>query len=83
MQKTNLNFNVLKNYFDFLIKQNAVEEKCFRRKKIVFAITERGLYLIKYFKELNQVFPTEKIRSEIPLIKAKNELDQNQHNEYC
>jgi predicted transcriptional regulator len=83
MQKTNLNFNVLKNYFDFLIKQDAVEEKCIRRKKIVFAITERGLYLIKYFKELNQVFPTEKIRSEIPFTKAKNELDQNQHKEYC
>jgi predicted transcriptional regulator len=73
MQKANVNCNVLKNYFDFLIKQGAVEEKCVEREKIVYAITERGLYLIKCFKELNQMIPTVKINT-----KAKNELNQNE-----
>jgi len=65
---------VLKNYFDFLIKQGAVEEKPFGRGRIVYAITERGLYLIRCFKELNQVIPTVKIRSEIGSSKVKKEL---------
>jgi predicted transcriptional regulator len=74
MQKANLNCMVLKNYFDFLIKQGAVEEKPFGRGRIVYAITERGLYLIRCFKELNQVIPTVKIRSEIGSSKVKKEL---------
>jgi len=71
MQKANLNCNVLKNYFDFLIKQGAVEEKLIGRDKIVYAITQRGFYLIKCFKELDRVIPTARIRSGIPLTKAK------------
>ena len=83
MHNANVNCNVLKNYFDFLITQGAVEEKYVERDRIVYAITERGLYLIRYFKELNQVIPTAKIRSEIPSAKAKNELNRNEHKEYC
>jgi len=77
MQKANINFNVLKNYFDFLIKQGAVEEKYVKWDKTVYAITEHGLYLINYFKELNHVIPTVKINT-----KAKNELNQNEYKEY-
>ena len=83
MQKANLNCTVMKNYFDFLIKQGAVEMKSVGRDRIAYAITERGLYLIRCFKELNQVIPTAKIRSEIPSIKVKKELDWKSHKEYC
>ena len=83
MQKSNLNCNVLKNYFDFLIKQGAVEEKCVERDRIVYIITERGLYLIRCFKELNQVIPTMKIRNEIPSTKTKKAPIWNEHKEYC
>ena len=83
MQKANLNCNVLKNYFDFLIKQGAVEEKHAQRDKIVYAITDRGLYLIRCFRELNQVIPTVRIRSEIPSTKPKKEPIWNEHKEYC
>jgi DNA-binding PadR family transcriptional regulator len=78
MQKANLNSIVLTNYFDFLIKQGAVEEKYVERDRIVYAITARGLYLIRCFKGLNKVIPTGKIRNEIHLIKAKNELIRNE-----
>ena len=78
MRKANVNCNVLKNYFDFLINQGAVEEKYVARNKIVYAITERGLNLIRYFKELDQMIPTVNIRT-----KAKTELNQNEHKEYC
>jgi predicted transcriptional regulator len=83
MQKANLNSIVLKNYFDFLIKQGAVEERCVGRDRIVYAITARGLYLIRCFKELNHVIPTGKIRNEIPLTKARNEPIWNEQKEYC
>ena len=69
MQKANLNCNVLKNYFDFLIKQGAVEEQCVEKDRIVYGITERGTYLIRYFRELNQVVPTMKI-SQVRSTKA-------------
>jgi predicted transcriptional regulator len=83
MQKANLNCNVLKNYFDFLIKQGAVEERCIEKDRIVYAITERGVYLIRYFKELDQVIPTKKIsqfnqpeqRRNLPRKGIKNIVD--------
>jgi predicted transcriptional regulator len=60
MQKANLNSIVLKNYFIFLIKQGAVEGRHVGANKIVYMITERGLYLTKCFIELNHVIPTRK-----------------------
>jgi len=82
MQKANLNSNVLKNYFAFLIRQSAIEGRLIGRDKIVYIITERGLYLTQCFIELNRVIPTGKIRSESPFTKATNELIQNEHKVY-
>ena len=65
IQKANVNCNVLKNYFDFLIKQGAVEEKFAGKDRIVYAITEHGLDLIRCFKDLNQKIPTVKIGIEL------------------
>ena len=55
MYKANVNCRVLKPYLDFLIQQNLVEEQTFKRKhktKVVYAITERGLTALKYFREV-------------------------------
>jgi predicted transcriptional regulator len=82
MQKANLNCNVLKNYLDFLIKQGAVEEKCVDKGRIVYGITERGVYLIRYFRELDHVIPTMKI-SQIRSTRTQKELNQRLHREYC
>jgi predicted transcriptional regulator len=83
IHKANVNCNVLKNYFDFLIKQGAVEEKCVGQNRIVYVITVRGLYLIRCFNELNLVIPTGKTRSEIPSTTAKNLPNWNELQEYC
>lgn len=83
MQKANLNFKVLGKHFDFLINQGAVEEKPVGRGRIVYAITERGLYLIRCFKELNNVIPTVKIQSEIGSTKVKKELIRMSTKNYC
>ena len=57
MYKANVNCSVFKEYLDFLIAQNLVEEKTVGKKRIVYAITERGITVLKYFRELKSVLP--------------------------
>ena len=58
MYKANVNCSVLKQYLDFLIEQNLVEEKTQGKKRIVYAITQRGITVLKYFRELKTMLPT-------------------------
>jgi len=47
---------------DFLIKQDLVEERTVGEKRVVYVITQRGITVIKAFRELKQVLPiTEEI----------------------
>ncbi len=70
MYKANVNCHVLKEYTDFLIKQGLVEERKVgkRESKTVFAITERGITVLRYFRELKQALPiVEESRSNMPM----------------
>ncbi len=57
MYKANVNCSVLKQYLSLLIQQEVVEEQAVRKRGsktgTVYAITERGKALLKYFKELD------------------------------
>ena len=69
MYKANLNCKVLKEYLDFLMTQGLVEERTMRKSKVVFAVTQRGITVLKYFHELKQALPvTEEDRSPLPLL---------------
>jgi predicted transcriptional regulator len=57
MYKANVNCSVLKEYLDFLIKQGLVEERTVGKRRVVYAVTQRGITVLKYFKELRQVLP--------------------------
>jgi predicted transcriptional regulator len=57
MYKANVNCSVLKEYMDFLIANNLVEEKTVGKKRIVYAITERGTTVLRHFRELKTVLP--------------------------
>ncbi len=57
MYKANVNCSVLKEYLDFLIKQNLVEERFLRKSRTVFAVTQRGITVLKYFRELKEALP--------------------------
>ena len=57
MYKANVNCSVLKEYLDFLMKQGLIEERILRKQRIVYAVTQRGITVLKYFKELKQVLP--------------------------
>jgi len=66
MYKANVNCSVLKEYLDFLIKQGLVEERTVGKKRVVYAITQRGRTVLKQFRELKQVLPiTEEPRNKM------------------
>ncbi len=72
MYKANINCSVLKQYLDFLIQQNLVEEQTLlkkrNRKRIVYAITERGRTVLKYFRELNSALQITEEANKIPAL---------------
>ena len=57
MYRANVNCSVLKEYLDFLTKQGLVEEKILRKERIVYVITQRGVTVLKQFRELKEVLP--------------------------
>jgi len=59
MYKSNVNCKVLKLQLDFLIKNNLVEARLLRREKTVYAITPKGISILKAFTEIKQIFPIE------------------------
>jgi predicted transcriptional regulator len=58
MYKANLNCNALKNNLRFLVKLAMVEERIIGEDRIVFAVTQRGIKVLRYFKELQQTSPS-------------------------
>jgi predicted transcriptional regulator len=57
MYKANVNCKVLKENLDYLIKQELVQERIIGKGKVVFAATQRGVTVLKYFHELEQALP--------------------------
>jgi len=70
MYKANVNCGVLKQYLDFLIQQNLVEEQILHKKRhktrVVYAITERGRTVLKYFRELDLALQITEGANKIP-----------------
>ena len=60
MYKSNVNCSVLKEQLDFLIKTSLVEERLVEKEKVEYAITSKGMQVLKAFKDIRQVFPEEK-----------------------
>jgi len=68
MYKTNVNCSVLKQYLSFLIQHNLVEEQASKKKRVVYAITERGLTVLKYFREINSALQIIEEAKKIPAL---------------
>ncbi len=68
MYKANVNCSVLKEHLDFLIRYGLVEERTVEKKRIVYAVTQRGRIVIKHFGELKQVLLiTEEAKNRMPI----------------
>jgi len=57
MYKANVNCSVLSEYLGFLMERELVEERVVGRNRTVYAITERGVTVLKQFGELKRVLP--------------------------
>ena len=57
MYKANINGTVLRDNLDFLIKQKLVEERTIKKEHTIFAVTQRGINVLKYFKEVTNALP--------------------------
>lgn len=57
MYKANVNCSVLKQYLDFLIKNELVEERPAGKRRVVYAVSQRGITVLKHFRELKQILP--------------------------
>lgn len=57
MYKANVNCSILNESLELLIKQELAEKKTIKNEHIVFAITQRGITILKYFRELTQALP--------------------------
>jgi predicted transcriptional regulator len=68
MYKANVNCQVLADYINELVKNGLVEERSIGKSRVVFAITARGVTVLKYFKEIKEVLPIieEKNPKEVP-----------------
>ena len=57
MYKANMNCKLTTEYLGLLKKQGLVEEKTAGKNNIIYAVTARGISVLKTFKELNEVLP--------------------------
>lgn len=72
MYKANVNCSVLKQNLDFLIRQNLIEEliivKRRNKRKVRYAITEKGRTVIKYFNEVDVALKITVNSEKVPTI---------------
>jgi predicted transcriptional regulator len=57
MYKANVNCTVLKGDLGFLIEQDLVEERTVAGQHVVFTVTQRGVSVLNYFRQLTQILP--------------------------
>jgi predicted transcriptional regulator len=67
MYKANVNFKILKEYLDYLIKHELIEERVIGKRSVVFANTARGILVLKYFREVNNAFLVIENRKTLPV----------------
>lgn len=69
MYKSNINCSILKEYLSFLTKQSLVEERTVGKGRVVYAITQKGVTVLKCFRELKQALPLiEEIENHAPSL---------------
>lgn len=55
--ETKISYNELKKHLSFLLTQGLVDEQKVDKQRMVYSITQQGITVLKYFKELKQVAP--------------------------
>ena len=69
MYKANVNCCVLKECLEFLTIHELVQEKTVKKQKVVYEISQKGLTVLKYFRELQIMLPSlEEDKSHLPAM---------------
>jgi predicted transcriptional regulator len=55
--KTDINSVILKEHLGFLIKQGLIKEPTTNDARVNYAVTQRGINVLKYFREITQELP--------------------------
>lgn len=55
MYEANLDSSDVKGHLDFLIQKGLVEERIARKKSAVYAVTQNGVNVVKYFSGSKEV----------------------------
>ena len=63
MYETNTNCSVLKEHLKFLIRKQCIIEQTLKNKSIVYDISEKGLMVLKHFKDLETILSTNKTQT--------------------
>jgi len=66
--QVNINCHVLKQCLDFLIQRNLVEIRTLSKKRVVYAITQRGRPVLKYNWEVTSLQTTGEAHKITPLL---------------
>ena len=66
MYRVNISASFLKPYLGFLIQRNLVEERPLHKARVVYAITDRGITVLKIFRELNSALQIVEEANKIP-----------------
>ncbi len=56
--KANMNCSQLKAILDDLVQKKLVEERTFRKNKVVYAATPKARKILSCFNELKEILPT-------------------------
>jgi len=57
MYKANLNYIVLQSSMLFLMNQGMIEEKNVEKQRTAYTITDRGITVLRYFREIEKLDP--------------------------
>lgn len=67
MFQVNVTCNILKENLVFLIKQGLIEEIVIEKNSVVYANTNRGTAVIRFFGELGKAFPVKEENKFLPV----------------
>ena len=67
MCQANVDCNILKEYLGFLVKQGLIEEIGMEKNRVVYANTNRGTVVIRFFGELDKTLPVKEEGKFLPV----------------
>lgn len=69
--KVNMECTVLKRHLDFLVANGLVEKRRLTRKRVVYAVSERGVSVFRTIRVLKYL---ERLKASIPIIEEAQEI---------